>query len=88
MCLPLCSAKLACPFYPNPRAEVLTARILAVRSTAPTRRLQDTTASSVVVDASLTIDTPQNDQLSQNGATTVVDDLLQVRGHAGQGGRV
>lgn len=61
-------------------AEVLTARILALRNAAPTRRLLDTSTSTVEVDASLTIDIPQNAQLSQNGATAVVDDLLQVSG--------
>ena len=59
---------------------MLTARILAVRNAAPTRRLLDTSTSTVEVDASLTIDIPQNAQLSQNGAAAVVDDLLQVSG--------
>ncbi|PRW44327.1 flagellar attachment zone 1-like [Chlorella sorokiniana] len=57
--------------------EVLTVRILAVRDASPTRRLQDaSSSSSVVVDASLTVDTPQNPQLGQNGTTSVVDNLL------------
>ncbi|KAI7836801.1 hypothetical protein COHA_009346 [Chlorella ohadii] len=57
--------------------EVLTVRILAVRNAAPTRRLQgDSSASVVVVDASLSVDTPRNPESGQAATTSVVDNLL------------
>lgn len=63
-----------------PAAEVLTVRILAVRNAAPTRRLQgDSSASVVVVDASLSVDTPRNPESGQAATTSVVDNLLLVR---------
>ncbi len=59
-------------------------RILSVRNVAPTRRLQGDSGSSVLVDASLTVDTPRNPESGQAATTSVVDNLLLVRqGRAG-----